>query len=271
MWKGVGSSIRARAHTCVRVHLCVCACVRVRTRGCVRACVRVRGGGGRFGFESEQSCSAFSRGSKGSIKGMSAAEPSLGPDECASPFPHVYPAWSPPRGGHIFQPPSPTGPPLASHLGLHPLPTGTPRKQGQPRSRAPSGKGGVRSQADSTCRVFRPQRPPSLPGDCLAGQGVFLGPGFGGGHGVCPRPLPRGPFHHPRRLQAPPGPGGEQPRGAGARAGAWENQRPHRSLLSCRGKRKENQVCPGAEGDGLTCGPPRDPVTPPGNQSRWVE
>lgn len=31
---------------------------------------------------------------------------------------------------------------------------------------------------------------PSLPGDCLAGQGIFLGPGFGGGHGVCTRPLP---------------------------------------------------------------------------------
>ena len=80
-----------------------------------------------------------------------------------------------------------------------------------------------------------------------------------------------GPFRHPPRLQAPHGPGGEQPRGAGARAGARENQRPHRSLLSCCGEQKENRVCPGAEGDGLACGPPRDPITPPGNQSTCIK
>lgn len=35
---------------------------------------------------------------------------------------------------------------------------------------------------------------PSLHGDCLTGQGICLGPGFGGGHGICTRPLPRAPF-----------------------------------------------------------------------------
>ena len=111
----------------------------------------------------------------------------------------IHPAWTPPQGGHIFQPPSPTGRPppqvpSASHLGLHPLPTGTLRKQGQPRPRAPSGKGGGQVPSRLLLKGVQAPETPSLPGHCLAGQGICLGPGFGGGHGVCARPLPWAPF-----------------------------------------------------------------------------
>ena len=111
----------------------------------------------------------------------------------------IHPAWTPPQGGHIFQPPSPTGRPppqvpSASHLGLHPLPTGTLRKQGQPRPRAPSGKGGGQVPSRLLLKGVQAPETPSLPGHCLAGQGICLGPGFGGGLGVCVRPLPWAPF-----------------------------------------------------------------------------
>ena len=131
---------------------------------------------------------------------MSAAEPSLGPDDSApAPSPTVHPTWTPPRGGHIFQPPSPTGRPypqvpLASHLGLHPLPTGTPRKQGQPRSRAPSGKRGARSQADPTCRVSRPQRPPPSLGTAWLGRASFWAQVLGEGMASAPGPFHGAPF-----------------------------------------------------------------------------
>lgn len=131
---------------------------------------------------------------------MSTAGPSLGRDN-SEPAPSctIHPAWTPPQGGHIFQPPSPTGlpppqVPPASHLGLHPLPTGTIRKKGQPPPRAPSGKDGGQVPSRLLLQGLQAPQSPSLHGDCLAGQGICLGPGFGGGHGVCTRPLPRAPF-----------------------------------------------------------------------------
>lgn len=133
---------------------------------------------------------------------MSATGPWAG-QQCTSPFPHNPPRMdSPSRGSHFPAPIShwvaTSQVPSASHLGLHPLPTGTLRKQGQPRPRAPSGKdgGGGGAQVPSRLLLKGVQAPetPSLPGHCLAGQGICLGPGFGGGHGVCARPLPRAPF-----------------------------------------------------------------------------
>lgn len=196
--------------------------------------------------------------------------------QSTSPFLHNPPRMdSPSRGSHF---PAPISHWAASSPGSSCFPPGlTPFAHGhhqEERAATPQSpfrkRQGGRFRADSSCRISRPHRAPPSMGTAWLGRASVWAQVLGEGTASAPDP-----FHGPLSPSST-APGTSRTRWRAAprgwsQDGGRENQRPHRSLLSYRGKRKENRVCPGAEGDGLACGPPRDPVTRPGNQSTCAE